>query len=393
MPGAATGSSAVPPVKVCPLVTVSRLVPSAGDLGQQPGLARRRPGRGRRRSPRRRSRCPARTAPARSLRVRSPMLASAARSPGLQPGRGRRGRAAGCGGHDGRLAAGGPGVGDDVPVEHLDPPPGPGGDRVVVGDDDDRGALRVEFFQQGQDGGAGGRVQVAGRLVGQHHRRASPATARAIATRCRSPPDSWVGRAAALCASPTRSSAASGQPPPRGRGGPRRTAARRRRCPARSGARRGRTAGTRTRSGSPAAPASSRSAIRATSRPVTRTVPVVGRSRVPIRCSSVVLPDPDGPTTATSSPARHRQAHPVQRPHRRLPRVHLRHLVQLQHRHRPRAAAGPGRPGPPALRAVMTPAPRRAGRGSAPRSPAPARRRRRRARAVTGTSAACSPRR
>ena len=28
MPGAATGSSAVPPEKVCPLVTVSRLVPS-----------------------------------------------------------------------------------------------------------------------------------------------------------------------------------------------------------------------------------------------------------------------------------------------------------------------------------------------------------------------------
>ena len=35
----------------------------------------------------------------------------------------------------------------------------------------------------------------------------APATARAIATRCRSPPDSWVGRAAARCASPTRSRA------------------------------------------------------------------------------------------------------------------------------------------------------------------------------------------
>ena len=30
--------------------------------------------------------------------------------------------------------------------------------------------------------------------------------------------------------------------------------------------------------------------------------PAVGRSRVPIRCSSVDLPDPDGPTIATSSP-------------------------------------------------------------------------------------------
>ena len=35
-----------------------------------------------------------------------------------------------------------------------------------------------------------------------------PAIARAIATRCRSPPDSWVGRAPARCPSPTRSSAA-----------------------------------------------------------------------------------------------------------------------------------------------------------------------------------------
>ena len=35
----------------------------------------------------------------------------------------------------------------------------------------------------------------------------APATARAIATRCRSPPDSWTGRAVARCPSPTRSSA------------------------------------------------------------------------------------------------------------------------------------------------------------------------------------------
>jgi hypothetical protein len=35
-----------------------------------------------------------------------------------------------------------------------------------------------------------------------------PAIARATATRCRAPPDSCVARAAALCASPTRASAA-----------------------------------------------------------------------------------------------------------------------------------------------------------------------------------------
>ena len=40
----------------------------------------------------------------------------------------------------------------------------------------------------------------------------------------------------------------------------------------------------------------------ATSSPVTRTVPEVGRSRVPMRWSSVVLPEPEGPTMPTSSP-------------------------------------------------------------------------------------------
>jgi hypothetical protein len=50
-------------------------------------------------------------------------------------------------------------------------------------------------------------------------------------------------------------------------------------------------------------PDSSRSDRAATSWPVTRTVPAVGRSKVPIRCSSVDLPDPDGPATATSSPS------------------------------------------------------------------------------------------
>src|SRR6202035_4658459 len=40
----------------------------------------------------------------------------------------------------------------------------------------------------------------------------------------------------------------------------------------------------------------------ATSSPVILTWPLVGRSRVPISCSKVVLPDPDGPTIPTSSP-------------------------------------------------------------------------------------------
>ena len=39
-----------------------------------------------------------------------------------------------------------------------------------------------------------------------------------------------------------------------------------------------------------------------TSWPATRTVPAVGRSRVPITCSRVDLPDPLGPAMASSSP-------------------------------------------------------------------------------------------
>ena len=50
--------------------------------------------------------------------------------------------------------------------------------------------------------------------------------------------------------------------------------------------------------------ASSRSDKRAASRPVIDTTPALGRSSVPITCSSVVLPEPDGPTIATSSPSR-----------------------------------------------------------------------------------------
>ena len=39
-----------------------------------------------------------------------------------------------------------------------------------------------------------------------------------------------------------------------------------------------------------------------TSMPPTDTVPAVGRSIAPMRLSSVVLPEPDGPVTATNSP-------------------------------------------------------------------------------------------
>ena len=268
MPGAASGSSAVAPVKVCPLVTVSRLVPSwlisassaAWEEAARPRTATIAA------TP---IAMPSADSPARSLRVRSPTLASPARSPGRsragtgaarRPRRGARivvtrfppERAGSC--RRRRVAGDGAGVGDDVPVEHLDAPPRPGGDRVVVGDDDDRGPGGVEFFQQGQDGGAGGGVEVAGGLVGQHHRRrAGDRPGDRDPLPLARPTAGSAGRRPGARARPAPARLQR-QPPPLARGGCRRTAARRRRCRARSGARRGRTAGTRTRSGTPAAP-------------------------------------------------------------------------------------------------------------------------------------------
>ena len=67
--------------------------------------------------------------------------------------------------------AGGAGVGDDPPVQHLDLAAHPGGDGLVVGDHHDRGPGRVQLVQQVEDRRAGGGVEVAGRLVGQHDRR------------------------------------------------------------------------------------------------------------------------------------------------------------------------------------------------------------------------------
>src|ERR1700761_8156787 len=151
MPGAVTGSSAVSPARSCPLLTVSRWVPSlaisfstvAWEEAARPRTATIAA------TP---IAMPSADSPARSLRVRSPIAASPARSPG-------------------RIA--GSCVGDDVPVEHLDAAAGPGGDRLVVGDDDDRGALLVEFLKKVKDRGTGRGVEVPCRLVGQHHRRAA----------------------------------------------------------------------------------------------------------------------------------------------------------------------------------------------------------------------------
>src|SRR5271165_721341 len=59
----------------------------------------------------------------------------------------------------------------DAPVAEADRPRDGLGDLGVVGDHHDRGPRRVQVAQQPEDAPAGGRVQAAGRLVGQHDRR------------------------------------------------------------------------------------------------------------------------------------------------------------------------------------------------------------------------------
>ena len=132
----------------------------------------------------------------------------------------------------------------------------------------DRRALGVELAQQRHDLRARARVEVAGRLVGEDDRRpgddragdrhalalAAGELLRAVVQAVPEPDALERRRAARACAA---------RPACRCRAGPWR------RSPARSSRRSGRTAGTRSRSTSRAAPASSRSSRSATSAPAT----------------------------------------------------------------------------------------------------------------------------
>ena len=157
--------------------------------------------------------------------------------------------------------------------------------------------------QQPSTSRAGVGVEVAGRLVGEQHG-GSLTSARAIAKRCCSPPESWCGSAPATGAQPEprRSARRPRAAPSRVRAAqPRRRAAR----SPRPSARGSRWKNWKTK---PIAPAPQRAqralagAGRRARRP-TSIVPASGRSSPPSRCSSVDLPEPERPRTATSSPA------------------------------------------------------------------------------------------
>ena len=147
-----------------------------------------------------------------------------------------------------------------------------------------------------------------------------PTSARAIATRWRSPPESFDGECVSRCERPTASSAS--------RARARRSLWRDARVeqPGRDVVERAHPVEQEElledepdRRAPAAPPARARRAPRCP-RPATCTEPADGRSSVPITCSSVDLPEPDGPTTATASPVAHRRATRRAAPRRRRDR-------------------------------------------------------------------------
>ena len=98
-----------------------------------------------------------------------------------------------------------PTVVDDAAVLHPHDALGGVGDRLVVGDEQDRLAAGVQAAEQLEHLFAALAVERAGRLVGEQSV-GSLASARAIASRWRWPPDSTPGACLALSPMPSRSS-------------------------------------------------------------------------------------------------------------------------------------------------------------------------------------------
>src|SRR5215469_15958666 len=291
----------------------------------------RRPGSGRRRSPRHRSRCPARTA-------RRAACGSAARcwqdrpgppvpgGPGSGPPRRPSRWAARKSRSWGFLRCG---VGDDPAVEYLDAAPGAGGDGVVVGDDDDRGAGGVELFQQCEDGRAGGGVEVAGGLVGQHYRRVAsdgPGDRDPLAF----PAGQLGGAGGGLVPEADPGQRGDGQPPPlvAADAGVKQ--------PVGDVAQDGLVLGEEELLEHEPDPGSAqrRQLPVAQRRDVQAGDPYGAGCRLVQGAHQVQqrgLARPGRPGHRHQLAGGYRQAYLVKRPHGRLPRIHLRHVVQLQH--------------------------------------------------------------
>src|SRR6266540_3824294 len=158
IPTDSLGRTASSPPKVCPGLIVNRLVPSRSSWASRSAL----------------------------LDSEMPSTATIAALPGhrRRPRPGRAGAAAGARARGPRVtrsshhllppAGGGrhAGVDDHAPVPQLHPARQPRGDVAVVGDHHDGGAVGVQLLQQHEHARARGLVEVAGRLVGEHDRRA-----------------------------------------------------------------------------------------------------------------------------------------------------------------------------------------------------------------------------
>ena len=217
------------------------------------------------------------------------------------PGRRAHGRPAGG---EQRLGPGGrAGLVDDAAVAEEHDAVGPRRELGVVGDDDAGGAAPACVAEQPHDGLAVHRVERAGRLVGEQQA-ALADDARAIATRWRSPPDRSSGKWSARSARPSSSSAAE-----RGRRAPRRRRAvelqRHRHVLGRG------EAGEQVevleheadRPPAQPGPLSWRDIPPTATPPTSDLAAASASSRLPAMVSSVLLPEPLGPMTATSSPA------------------------------------------------------------------------------------------
>ena len=189
----------------------------------------------------------------------------------------------------------------DEPVLQPDGPVRNPGNIRVVGHHQDRDPAVVQRGQDRHDAGAGSRVQASGRLVGQYDRRLADQRPR---------DGDPLALAPGQLGGPVPGPVTEADPLERGGRGSSPLGCRAAAVQQSAGdvVDRG-EAGSRTKCWktkpilAARIPDSALSESPATDWPAIRTVPLVGRSSVPASASSVDLPEPDGPTTAVSSPA------------------------------------------------------------------------------------------